>query len=191
MKVAIVLGSTRPERQSLKFAMWILKSAQQVDGFDVEIVDLADYPLTMFDETISPRYNPNRKPSASTQKWLDKIATFDSYIFVSPEYNHSIPAVLKNALDYLTYELLHKPSAVATHGSVGGARAAVHLKEILSESRTVVIPNSVAVVGASSLIDDDGNLDAEAKANPYGPQAALDSLLTELKWYSQALKNAR
>ena len=191
MKVAVILGSNRPERQSLKFAKWVVNSAQLVDDFEVELVDIADYPMPIFDEPISPRYNPNRQPSTSVQKWLDKVGSFDSYIFVTPEYNHSIPAVLKNALDYLTVELLHKPSSIASHGSVGGARAAMHLREILAESKTVVIPNAVAVAGASNIIDDKGNLDETVKANPYGPQAALESMLTELKWYTEALNNAR
>ena len=116
---------------------------------------------------------------------------YKSLAFATPEYNHSVPGVLKNALDYLTFELNRKPMTVASHGSVAGARAAMHLKEILSESRGILIPNSVAIAGASGLIDDDGNLNEEAKNNPYGPLAALNSALSELSWYSSVLAKAR
>src|ERR1019366_9133126 len=99
--------------------------------------------------------------------------------------------VLKNALDYVTFEINRKPATVASHGTVGGARAAMHLKEILSESKAVPIPNAVAFHGISEGIDDDGNLSETLKANPYGPQFALENTLAELKWYSDALSVAR
>lgn len=191
MKLAIVVGSTRPNRQTLKEAKWVLKTAEAMDGVEPVLVDLVDYPLPFFDEPISPRYNPNREIKADVKKWLDALSDSDAYIFVTPEYNHSISGVLKNAIDFLTNELYHKPSAVVSHGSVGGARAAVQLKEILSESRTVVIPNAVAFVGVSEAVDDEGNIKEEIKANPYGPQGQLDVTLTELKWYSDALSAAR
>lgn len=191
MKLAIIVGSTRPNRQTLKEAKWVEKTAKEMADIKPQIIDLADYPMAFFDEPMSPRYNPDRVVGADAKKWLDAINDFDAYIFVTPEYNHSITGVLKNALDYITSELYHKPSAVVSHGSVGGARAAVQLKEILSESRTVVIPNAVAFIGVSEGVDDEGNINATLKANPYGPQAALNSTLEELKWYSDALAQAR
>lgn len=191
MKLAIVVGTIRQNRQSLKQAQWVLNTAGETDQIEAEIVDLKDYPLPMFDEPVSPRYNQDRKTSPQVQKWLDKINEFDAYVIVTPEYNHSIPGVLKNAFDYMTWEMNRKPSAIVSHGTVGGARAAMHLKEILSEARGVPIPNFVAMAGMSELIDDEGNLSAEAKANPYGPQATLETLLDELQWYSDALETAR
>src|SRR5438309_10679893 len=127
MKLAIVLGSTRPGRQSEKQAKWILKTAEQMDGVEAEIVDLLDYPMPFMNEAISPRYNPNRKIEPAVKKWLGKIDEFDAYVFVTPEYNHSIPGELKNAFDYITWEIQRKPAAIASHGTVGGARAAMHL----------------------------------------------------------------
>jgi NAD(P)H-dependent FMN reductase len=191
MKLAVVIGTTREGRQTPKQARWIANTAEKLADTTVEIVDLADYDLPIFNEAISPRYNPNREIAPEVQPWLDKIGSFDAYVFVTPEYNHSIPGVLKNAFDYLTWELLKKPTAVASHGTVSGARAAMHLKEILSEAQSVVIPKFSAVHGMSELITEDGVLDAEAAANPYGPQGQLDALLEELKWYSDALSAAR
>jgi len=191
MKVQIIIGSTRPGRATERMAKWVAKEAQQQPETEVEVVDLADYPIPFLDEAVSPRYNPDRKPNAQAQKWMDKIAEADAYIFVTPEYNHSIPGVLKNAIDYLTWELVKKPSSIVSHGTVGGARATMHLKEILSESRSVPIPTQVAIHQMSDKINEAGELAPDIKAQPYGPQTALKSLLEELKWYSDALAAAR
>lgn len=193
MKLAVIIGSTRTGRKTPQQARWAVNTSEQLDNIDAELVDLKDYPMPFFDEPASPRYNPNRQIDPAAKKWLDKLQEFDAYLFVTPEYNHSITAVLKNALDYVTWEFVHKPSAVISHGSAGGARAATDLKEILSESRTIVIPTgpALAVVGMSEKINETGELSKEAKANPYGPQPALEDLLTDLKWYSDALVTAR
>lgn len=191
MKLAVITGATRPERKTIRQSLWILEAAGKVEGVEVEHVDLKDYPLPFFNEPVSPRYNPDRKPEPAVQKWLDKISQFDAYIFVTPEYNHSMPGELKNVFDFMTWELKRKPVAVASHGSYGGARAALQLKVVLSESQAVVIPNFSAISGMSDVIDESGKLDATVAANPYGPQAQLNALLAELKWYSDTLAAAR
>ena len=191
MKLAIIQGSIRKNRETPKQALWVLNAAKELKGVTAEIVDLKDYPLPLFDEGISPRYNPNRVIDPAVKPWLDKLAGFDAYVWVTPEYNHSIPGALKNAIDYLTFEMNRKPAAVVSHGAMGGARAATDLKEILSESKAAIIPNFVAIPYMSNLIDEKGVLNAEAAANPYGPQAALKTLLTELQWFSDALAAAR
>lgn len=191
MKLAVVIGATRPGRVTPRHAKWIANTAGQMEGVTAELVDLKDYPLPFFNEAISPRYNPNREVDPAVQRWLDKIASFEAYIFVTPEYNHSIPGELKNVFDYMTWELKHKPAAVASHGTVGGARAALHLKEVLSEGQAVVIPQFSAIASMSEKIDEEGNMDTTVAANPYGPQGQLDGMLAELKWYSDALAAAR
>jgi NAD(P)H-dependent FMN reductase len=193
MKLAIIVGATRQGRKTEQQAKWVFNSAKQLEGVEAELIDLRDYPMPFFDEAISPRYNPERKIDPAVKPWLTKLEEFDAYLFVTPEYNHSITGVLKNALDYVTWELLRKPAAVVSHGANGGARAMTDLKEILSESRAVLVPSasSVAMSGMSEVIDENGNLSEDAKANPYGPQNGLDTLLTDLKWYSDALAAAR
>jgi NAD(P)H-dependent FMN reductase len=193
MKLAIVIGSTREGRKTPNQAQWVLNEAKQVDGIEAEIVDLRDYPLPFFNEAISPRYNPDRVVEGEVKAWLDKIDAFDAYIFVTPEYNHTIPAVLKNSIDYITWELQRKPAAVISHGSAGGARAATDLKEVLSESRSAIIPTlpQLSISGMSEQIDESGELAESIKANPWGPQAALGALIKEIKWYSDALAPAR
>lgn len=187
MKLGIIVGTTRQNRQSIKQAKWVLNTAELDEDIKAEIVDLKDYPMPFMEEPVSPRYNANRQIDPAVKPWLDKLETFDAYVFVTPEYNHSIPGVLKNALDYVTWEMNRKPATIVSHGTVGGARAAMHLKEILSESKCVPIPNFVVMHGMSELIDDKGNLSESATANPYGPQSTLETTLQELKWYSDAL----
>lgn len=193
MKLAIVVGTTREGRKSLQQAKWVLNAANAMEDIEAELVDLKDYPMPFFDEPISPRYNPDRQIDPQAVPWLKKLEESDAYVFVTAEYNHSIPGVLKNALDYVTWELLRKPAAIVSHGSAGGARAQVALKVILSESRAVPIPipSPLAMVAMSDKIDEDGNLSEEAKANPYGPQSALETTLADLKWHSDALAAAR
>jgi NAD(P)H-dependent FMN reductase len=191
MRLGIIVGTTRQGRQTLKQAKWVFNTAKALEGVDAELVDLADHALPFFEEAVSPRYNPNRQPEPAAQTWLDKIALFDAYIVVSPEYNHSIPGVLKNAFDYFDWQMQRKPAGIVTHGVVGGARAAMHLKEIISEAQAVPMSKFVAFHGVSEGIDDEGELSEAVKAIPYGPQSQLDGLLTDLKWYSDALATAR
>lgn len=191
MKLAVIIGTTRLGRQTEKQALWVVNTAAQLEDVEVELIDLNDYPMPFFAEPASPRYNPAREIDAVAQKWLARLEAADAFVFVTPEYNHSIPGVLKNALDYIDWQLNRKPAAVVSHGAVGGARAAMHLKEILSESKALLIPQAVTFSGLSDGVDESGTISAALKANPYGPQAALDGLLAELKWCSDALVGAR
>jgi NAD(P)H-dependent FMN reductase len=89
MQLAVILGSTRPGRHSGKVAEWVAHQAAELEDTEVELLDLRDYPLPLFDEPVSPRFNPDRKPNAVARAWLKKLEEFDAYIIVSPEYNHS------------------------------------------------------------------------------------------------------
>lgn len=193
MKLGIIVGTTRQNRQTIKQAEWVLKGAQKLDDVDAELVDLKDYPMPFFDEPISPRYNDDRHIDPAAAPWLKKLDSFDAYVFVTAEYNHAIPGVLKNALDYVTWEIQRKPAAVVSHGSAGGARAAINLKVILSESKAVPLPTftPLTMTGMSELIDEEGNLTEAAKAKPYDLDQVLADALAELKWYSDALAAAR
>jgi NAD(P)H-dependent FMN reductase len=192
MKLQIVIGSTRKGRRSLQFSKWIASAAQELKNVEVEMVDLIDFDLPLFNEAVSPRYNPDRKVEGDVKKFLDKLAEADCYVFVTPEYNHSLSGVLKNALDYTAYELNRKPAAVATHGSVGGARAAEHLKMILSECQAVVVPINLHFNHfIDGSIDEEGNLIKELKELQYGPHTTVNTMLNDLVWYANALKAAK
>jgi len=189
-KIAVIIGSIRQGRVSANLAKWVAAEVAKVA--DTEIVDLRDYPLPFFDEAMSPRFNPNRTPTPEVKKWLDKIAEFDGYVIVTPEYNRSIPGVLKNALDTLGHETTNKPVAIASHGSVGGAQANASLRITLPGNGIVVIPNAVFFTDkVGETIDEEGVLQAELREGPMSPQARLEDLATGIVAYADALKAMR
>ena len=193
MKLGIIIGATRHGRVSDRQAKWYEKAAHEMDGIEPELVDLRDYPMPFFDEPMSPRYNQNRQIDPAAVPWLKKLDSFDAFIFVTPEYDQSIPGVLKNAIDYITWELNRKPVMIASHGSTAGARAQLMLKIILSEVKAVPLPSypSLTLSGMSELIDENGELTEAGKANPRLYDQFLYDMLGELKWYSDALATAR
>lgn len=192
MKLAVILGTVRQGRHTEKLAKWVVDNAKDLPDTEVELLDLKDYPMPFFDEPVSPKFNPDRHPKPEVKKWLDKLAEKDAYVVVTPEYNHSIPGVLKNALDYPDFQLAKKPFAIVSHGSAGGARAASHLKHIISEARGVAISTNVAItMRVSEVFDEDGSLAEEISSKDHGPHTSLEASLKELKWYSDALATAR
>lgn len=189
-KIAVVVGATREGRQTEKLAKWAAKEISL--HADVEILDLRDYPMPFLDEAISPRYNPERQPDPQTKKWLDKVAEFDGYAFVTPEYNRSTSAVLKNAIDVLAYEIEQKPVALIGHGSSGGAQAIANLRMALPGVGAVTIPQALFFTDrVGEAIDENGVLDADLEAQPYGHQTNLKTQAESLVWYADALKAAR
>jgi NAD(P)H-dependent FMN reductase len=192
MKLQIIVGSTRPGRVSHRVANWVALEAKRLPDVEVEVVDLADYPLPFLDEPISPQYNPDRKPNEVAQRWLQKTGEADAFVLVTPEYNRSYSAVLKNALDYIDYQFAKKPVALVAHGSTGGAQAISHLRGVLPGLLAVTVPKATYLVGrAGDVLTEHDDLDEEMKKNPYGPQGALKAMLVDTKWYNDALAAAR
>lgn len=189
-KIAVVIGATREGRASDKLANWAAKEVAK--HAEVEVLDLRDYPMPFFDETVSPRYNPERQPVPEVKKWLDKVASFDGYVFVTPEYNRTTSAVLKNAIDVLAYEIDNKPVALVAHGSTGGAQAVASLRLALPGVGAVTLPQALFFTDqVGEAIDDQGILKAELVDNPYGPQANLVNQAKALVQYAEALKPLR
>ncbi|HET8689900.1 MAG TPA: NAD(P)H-dependent oxidoreductase [Candidatus Saccharimonadales bacterium] len=188
MKLQVIVGSTRPGRVSDRIGKWVVKQAEQLDGVEAELVDLADYNLPMLDESMSPQYNPDRQPNTVAKKWLDKLAQADGYVLITPEYNRSYSAVLKNALDYIDFQFKRKPVALVAHGSTGGAQAVAHLRGVIPGLQSFTVPAATFLVGRAGLMfDEDGNLDKSVQ----GPQVALEATLDELRWYAETLATAR
>jgi len=189
-KIAIVIGSTRQGRQTDKLAEWVAQDLHK--KAEAEILDLRDYPIPFLDESISPRYNPERKPDQETQKWLDKVAEFDGFVFVTPEYNRSTSAVLKNAIDVIGHEIDDRPVALVAHGTSGGAQAVANLRMAIPGIGAITIPQALFFSDRlAEAISDDGELTQELRDRPYGPQEQLDAQMDSLLWYADALKAAR
>jgi NAD(P)H-dependent FMN reductase len=192
MKLGIIIGSVREGRVSDRLAKWVENEAKLLDNVETVIVDLKKHQMPFFSEPASPQYNPERQPDKSVQEWLDIVAECDALAVVTPEYNRSYSAVLKNAIDHLDFQLKHKPVMIVAHGSTGGAQAVSHLRAVFPGVLAVTIPPAVMVVGqVSQIINEKGEANEEIKNNPYGPQSALKNALEELKWYSDALAKAR
>lgn len=191
MKLGIIIGSTREGRSTDRAATWTATAAAKLDGVEVETLDLRDYDLPFFNEAISPQYNPERKTEGAVKQWLNKLAEQDAFIIVTPEYNRSIPAVLKNALDYVAYEMDRKPVGIVAHGSTSGAQAVAQLRGILPGALAVSVPRAVFISMAGASFDENGVLNADLAANPYGPAAALSAMLADLVDYGTALTTIR
>src|SRR5688500_101759 len=131
IKVAIVTGSTRPERNNEAVAQWVQGIAKKRSDAAFELVDIADYDLPLLDEP-APASMGDYK-NAHTKAWAEKIGSFDAYVFVTPEYNHGTSGALKNAIDYLFREWNNKAAGFVSYGSAGGARAVEHLRLVMGE----------------------------------------------------------
>jgi NAD(P)H-dependent FMN reductase len=185
-KPAVVIGSIRTNRFADHPAQWIADIAMQSGKFDVEVIDLKDYPLPLFAEAASPAYAPSKNEIA--QRWQKRMAEFDAYIFTVAEYNRGPTGVLKNALDYSFNEWTNKPVSFVAYGGVGGARAVEQLRlnaiELqMAPIRTAVhiqLPVYLAVVKEGKKLSDFDFLNLEAKG-----------MLDQLMWWTNALKVAR
>jgi NAD(P)H-dependent FMN reductase len=142
-RIGVILGSTRPGRNGEAVAKWVLEIASHRTDAEYELVDLADYPLPHLDEPYPA--SMGQYQGAHTKRWAAKIASFDGFVMVTPEYNRSTSGVLKNAIDYLFAEWHNKAVGFVSYGSVGGARAAEHLRLISAELKMADVRQSVAL----------------------------------------------
>ena len=181
----IVIASSRPGRQGDAWGAWIAETARRHGAFRVRTVDLAELRLPFFDEPHHPRMR--RYTKDHTKVWSQMVDSADAFVFVTPEYNFSFNAVLKNALDYLFQEWNDKAAGILSYGGAsGGMRAAQMLKMVLGALGMVVPANSVAVSGSRDLLDDRGHVSADEKL-----RGQADAMLTELARLEKALAPAR
>lgn len=131
IKVGIILGSTRPGRNGEAVAKWVYEIAKKRNDAQFELVDLKTFNLPLLDEPMPPAMGQHL--NAHTKAWAAKIDSFDAFVFVTAEYGHGVPGTLKNAIDYLFTEWNNKSVGFVSYGSVGGARAVEHLRQIMAE----------------------------------------------------------
>lgn len=185
-RIGIIVGSTRPGRFADKPVNWIHGLAEQRNDMRFEIVDLRDHPLPFFSEAMSPAWAAPQNEHAVA--WASRLATFDGFIVVTPEYNHGPSAVLKNALDHAYAEFVRKPMAFVGYGGVGAARAIEQLRLVAAELQMVCVRNAVHLGMVEFLgIWQQGKTFEDF---PHLGQAAT-GLLDDLAWWAKALKAAR
>ena len=185
-RIAVILGSTRDSRFGEKPARWIHDIAAQRDDMEVELLDLRDFDLPFFNEVASNAWVPTQNPEGV--RWQRTVAEFDGYVFVTAEYNRSVPASLKNALDYAYPEWNRKAAAFVGYGPLGAARAVEHLRNIAVELQLAPTRNGVHLQGADffAVHQNKKSLDSLPHLES-GARVMLD----ELAWWTNALKTAR
>jgi NAD(P)H-dependent FMN reductase len=183
LNIAIILGSTRPGRNGKSVADWVVDKASARATARYELVDLADHPLPHIDEPIPP--SVGQYAGEHTKAWAEKISSFDGFIFVTPEYNHSTSGVLKNAIDYLYGEWNNKAAAFVSYGSLGGARAIEHLRAICSELQIAHVRQQLSF----SMWTDFENFSKFAPG-PQHAEAAV-TLFDQLEAWTDAMKEVR
>lgn len=190
-KLLVVVGSTRPTRASDRVTPWLVAKVSAHEAFDTEVVDLRDWPLPVFAEhfgTIGDFADPTYSEPI-VKAWNSKIKEADAFVVVTPEYNHSVPGGLKNAIDsvWVSFGFRNKPVAFVGYsgGTVAGARAVEHLAQVFIEAEAVPMRNNVLIPFVTDAFDDAGE-----PVNPITGVAA-DIMLDDLAWWSAALEKAR
>jgi NAD(P)H-dependent FMN reductase len=190
-KLLVIVGSTRPARAADQVLPWLTRKTAEHAAFDTDIVDLRDWPLPIFGEhfgTIGD-FNDPTYSEPIVKAWNSKIKEADAYIVVTPEYNHSIPGGLKNAIDsvWISFGFRNKPVAFVGYagGLGGGIRAIEHLAHVFIEAEAVPMRNNVIIPAVSQAFDEQGQ--------PVDPitNAAAGIMLDDLAWWSAALEKAR
>ncbi len=187
-RIAIIVGSTRPGRRAELVARWVAEIAGRHEGATFETVDLADHGLPLLDEPQPAAIGAYDNPH--TRKWAETIASYDGFVIVTPEYNHSVPAALKNAIDFLFAEWNDKAAGFVSYGLQGGTRAVEHLRLTLAEVKVACVRSQVAL----SLFHDFEIADM-SEPGVCAPAAHHEEILTrmldEVAAWSGALKPLR
>ncbi len=184
LNTAVIYGSARRDRQGIKAARFVVRKLEE-RGHAVTLVDFLEHDFPFLD-LMYKEYEEGKAPK-SMETVGAILKTADGFVIVSGEYNHSVPAALKNLLDHFQSEYLYKPSAIVTYsaGPFGGVRALVNLRGILAELGTPSIPSAFPVSHIRDAFDDDGNpLD-----RAYDER--IVKFIDEFEWYANALKHAR
>ena len=157
LEVRIIVGATRPQRRGAAVAGWVSAVGQQRSDMNVGVLDLAEINLPFLDEDEHPRLG--RYQREHTRRWSALVDQADAFVIVTPEYNHSFPAPLKNALDYLNREWADKPAGIVSYGGISaGLRAAAALRPVLSSLRIASVGADVAIPFIEESVTEDGNL---------------------------------
>ena len=183
IRIAIILGSTRPGRNGEAVAKWAHDLARNRKDAEFELVDIGAFNLPLLDEPVPPSLGRYSKPH--TKAWAAKIESFDAFVFVTPEYNHGPSGALKNAIDFLYREWNNKAAGFVSYGSAGGARAVEQLRLVMAELQ-------VATVRAQVLLSLSTDFQSFGVLKPAPLQAkALETMLDQLVAWGEALKALR
>ncbi len=183
LRIAIILGSTRPGRNGEAVVKWVHEIAKKRTDAEFELVDVKDFNLPLLDEPMPPIMGQYSKPY--TKAWAAKVGSFDSYVFVTPEYNHGVPGALKNAIDFLFREWNDKAAGFVSYGGAGGARAVEQLRLVLAEVQMATVRNQVLL----SMFTDFENFSVFKPASNH--EKSVNAMLDQIVAWGGAFKALR
>jgi NAD(P)H-dependent FMN reductase len=188
MRIAIIVGSTRPGRKGSLVGRWVHEQALQREDVswkvDVDLVELEDFDLPLLQESTVPAAADREYETPQTQRWSETVDQYDGFVFVTPEYNHGVPAALKNAVDVLGPEWAHKAVAFVSHGANGGVRAVEQWRAILANLMVADVRAQVAL-----MVFDDWK-DGEFRPIPRR-EDELATMLDQLVEMTEAVRTMR
>lgn len=183
LRIAVIIGSTRPQRFAPTVAEWFISHAKEREDWDVDVIDLIDMPLG----SSAPSMTPPAEVVETLGRLSPRLEQADGFVVITPEYNHSYPASLKTAIDWHNSHFHAKPVAFVCYGGMsGGLRAVEHLRQVFAELHAVTTRDTVSFYNAHDQFGPDGQL-----LNPEGPDGAAKTLTDQVTWWARALKEAR
>lgn len=189
LNVKVIVGSTREGRFSEKTLPWLTAALDAAEGLEYEVLDLRDWEMPFFNESVSPAYvEGGNYPNEVVKQFATKINEADAFLVIAPEYNHGYTAVLKNAFDSVYAEWNQKVIGFVSYGSVGGGRVVEQLRQVAVELQMAPIRNAVHIQAPWNLLNDDGSL-KDGALSDY--DHALSGTIDQLVWWGNALKEAR
>jgi NAD(P)H-dependent FMN reductase len=183
MKIGIIIGSTRPGRNSEAVAKWVYDIASKRSDAEYELVDIKEYELPLLDEPVPPAMHQYQHEH--TKKWANKIDSLDAFVFVTPEYNHAPSGALKNAIDFIYAEWNNKAAGFVSFGSAGGVRAVEQLRLIMGELQVADVRAQVAL----SLFTDFENFSIFKPAPSH--EKNVNSMIDQVVAWGCAMKSLR
>jgi NAD(P)H-dependent FMN reductase len=183
VRIAIIVGSTRPGRKAEAVAKWAYSLAKNRADAEFEIVDIKDFKLPLLDEPVPPSMGQYSQPH--TKAWANKIDSFDAFVFVTPEYNHSTSGALKNAIDFLYREWNNKAAGFISYGSAGGTRAVEQLRLIMGELQIADVRAQVRLSLYTDFVD---FVDFKPAV---GHEEELNTMLQQVIAWGRALNTVR
>jgi NAD(P)H-dependent FMN reductase len=188
-RVQIIVGSTRPGRFADKPLAWLVDRLSDRDDLELDVLDLRDHPLPMFDSPMSPVRTQRDYPNEDVAKLGRRVDSADGFITVTSEYNHGYPASLKNAMDYIFPEFNRKPMTFVGYGNAGGARAIEQLRLVTIEFEMAPLRRAVHIL--PDLMRPAMTAETFTPAIFESLDERLDMMVDELLWWTNALKSAR
>lgn len=188
LKILVIVGTVRQGRVGRTIAEWYMTEAQKVAceiNMELELFDISEYDLPVFNEAIPPLLHHYGK---TQQTLAEKINQADGFVFVTGEYNHSVPGSLKNFIDYVFAEWNYKAATYVGYSVTGGLRAIEHLVQIMTELKVVSVANSFNTISIVNIIE---AFDTDGKLKPDYIHGNIETQLQELSFWASALKEAR